>query len=253
MIDSSAKPPFALLPKMWVLIVVFALISGCAAGPDDSNEKQRAARGAAVGAGMGLLFGVLSGDSDVAIAATAMGAAAGAIDGSYDGYREDQENKRTQALADAIRHSGQTQSSADPDARAREELTRFLGVWSVKGWVQNDGQRRNVSASVNGTVQMSQFVEIAWVDLKIEGVNSQVWGTTMMGYDGRSGYSMSTRFNTYPDSIDAEYGRWDPAQRAFIFDDKGGSTTLSFSTPDRFTVTTRVSGNTVESYTFNRG
>lgn len=253
MVITNTNPKFSSLKKIWILIVMFTLISGCATGPEDSNTKKGAATGAAVGAGIGLLFGALTGDSEMAVAATAMGAAAGAIEGGYEGFRQDQENNRTQALADAIRQSGQPQAPADPDARAREELTRFLGVWNVTGWVQDDGQRRNVNAQVNGTVQMSHFVELAWVDLKIEGIDAQVWGTTMMGYDGRGGYSMSTRFNTYPDSIDAEYGRWDAAQRAFIFDDSGGNTTLSFSTPDRFSVTTRVSGNTVESYTFTRG
>jgi len=234
------------------LACVLGLAAGCASSPDDSNTKKGAATGAAVGAGIGLLFGVLSGDSEMAVAATAMGAAAGAIDGGYEGYRQDQENNRTQALADAIRHSGQTQAPADPDARAREELTRFLGAWNVTGWVQDDGQRRNVNAQVNGTVQMTYFVELAWVDLQVEGIDARLWGTSTLGYDGRNGYGMSTRFNTLPDSLDADYGRWDAAQRAFIFDDNIGNTTLSFSTPDRFSVTTRSGGKTVESYTFTR-
>ena len=226
--------------------------SGCASSPDDSNMKKGAMTGAAVGAGFGLLMGVLTGDSDIAATAMVMGATAGAIDVGYEGFKQDQENNRSRELADAIRQSGQAQPSTDPDARAREELTRFLGVWHVTGWVQDEGQRRNVSAKVNGNLKMSYFVELAWVDLQVEGIAAQIWGTTTLGYEGRNGYNMSSRFNTLPDSLDADFGRWDAAQRAFIFDDNVGNTTLSFSTPDRFTVTTRSGGKTVESYTFTR-
>lgn len=208
--------------------------------------------GAAIGAGMGLLVGVLSGDSDVAMTATAMGAAAGAIEGGYEGFRQDQENNRTSELANAIRQAGQTSSSPDPDIRAREELTRFLGAWNMTGWVQDEGQRRNVSAQINGSIKMNYFIEMAWLDLKIEGISGQVWGTTTMGYDGRNGYNLSTRFNTLPDALSADYGRWDAAQRTFIFDDGGTKTSFLFMTPDRFSVTTTSGGSTVESYTFTR-
>lgn len=234
------------------LACVLSLSAGCASNPNDSTMKQGAKTGAAVGAGMGLLFGVLSGDSDVAVAAVAMGAAAGAIEGGYEGFRQDQENNRTSELANAIRQSGQAPSSPDPDIRAREELTRFLGSWSMTGWVQDEGQRRNVSAQVNGSIKMNYFIEMAWLDLKIEGVSGRVWGTTTMGYDGRNGYSLSTRFNTLPDALSADYGRWDAAQRAFIFDDGVNKTTFLFMTPDRFSVATSSGGLPIESYTFTR-
>jgi hypothetical protein len=236
-------------------LCALTLIAGCEAGPE---AKRSAAQGAVVGAGLGLLVGALSGDSDVAVAATVMGAAAGATEWGYDGFRQDQENRRTAELADAIRASGQNQNApaqpaADPDARAREELTRFLGVWRVSGWVQDEGQRRNVSAQVNGSVQMGYFVEMAWLDLRIEGIDSQVWGTTTLGYDGREGFSMSSRFNTTPDSIDANFGRWDAAQRAFLFEDRDFRTSVTFTSPDSFSVTTTSGSNTIESYTFTRG
>ena len=234
------------------LACVLSLSAGCASNPNDSTMKQGAKTGAAVGAGMGLLFGVLSGDADVAVAAVAMGAAAGAIDGGYEGFRQDQENNRTSELANAIRQSGQAQSSPDPDIKAREELTRFLGTWNMTGWVQDEGQRRNVSARVNGSIKMGYFIEMAWLDLKIEAISGQVWGTTTMGYDGRNGYNLSTRFNTLPDALSADYGRWDGAQRAFTFDDGVNKTTFLFMTPDRFSVTTTSGGSTLESYTFTR-
>lgn len=40
-----------------------------------------------------------------------------------------------------------------------------------------------------------------------------------MGYDGHNGCNMSTRFNTSPNSLNADFGCWDAGQRAFIFDD----------------------------------
>jgi len=234
------------------LACVLSLSAGCASNPNDSTAKKGAMTGAAIGAGMGLLMGVLSGDADVAIAATAMGAAAGAMDLGYEGFKQDQENNRTSELANAIRQSGQAPSSPDPDIRAREELTRLLGTWNMTGWVQDEGQRRNVSAQVNGSIKMNYFIEMAWLDLKIEGLSGQVWGTTTMGYDGRNGYNLSTRFNTLSDALSADYGRWDSAQRAFTFDDGVNKTTFLFKTPDRFSVTTTSGGSTLESYTFTR-
>ena len=233
-------------------LCALVLATGCADGPE---ARKGAARGAAVGAGMGLLVGVLTGDGEIAATAAVMGAAAGATEWGYDGFRQDQENRRSAELADAIRASGQnqsapSQSAADPDVRAREELTRFLGVWRATGWVLDEGQRRNVSAQVNGSVQMGYFVEMAWLDLKVEGSNLQIWGTSTLGYDGRNGYSMSSRFNTTPDSIDADFGRWDPAQRAFIFDDGTTKTLINFMSPDRFSVTTTSGSTTIESLTF---
>ena len=245
------------IERLYLTIAALCLVSltaGCESGPE---AKRGAAQGAAVGAGLGLLVGALSGDADVAVAATAMGATAGAVEWGYDGFRQDQENRRTSELADAIRASGQNQnapaqSGEDPDARAREELTRFLGVWRTSGWILDEGQRRNVSAQVNGSIQMGYFIEIGWLDLKIEGITSQVWGTTTLGYDGQDGYSMSSRFNTNPDAIEADFGRWDAAQRAFVFEDASFRTVVTFETPDRFSVTTTFGRETIESLTFTR-
>lgn len=239
-------------PKLAVCLFALFLVAGCASGPEYENTRKGAATGAAIGAGMGLLVGALTGDSEMAATATVMGAAAGAANLGYEGFLQDQENNRTREIADAIRQSGQSQPSADPDARAREELTRFLGAWSVTGWVLDEGERRNVTSQVNGNVQMGYFVEMAWINLNIQGIDQQIWGTSTLGFDGRTGYSISSRFNTTPDSIDADNGRWDGAQRAFIFESGGANTTVRFSSPDRFTVTTTLSGSTIESYTFTR-
>ena len=91
------------------------------------------------------------------------------------------------------------------------------------------------------------------IDLKAEGYEGQVWGTTTFGYDADSGYELSTRFNTLPESIDVSGGTFDSASRTFTFADAEATTTIRFESPDRFMVTTRMaSGETVESYRFTR-
>ena len=61
------------------------------------------------------------------------------------------------------------------------ELTRFLGVWSMEGWAQElGGPRLNVSAKVNGNVEMSYFIEMAYIDLQVTGMEAQVWGTSTL-------------------------------------------------------------------------
>lgn len=229
-----------------------ALASGCASGPSSSRASQGAATGAALGAGLGLLVGVLSGDSDRAARAIAVGAASGAISGGYEGWRQDQEDERTRQVTQAIRESSAQQAALDDAARRREELTRFLGAWDVQGWVDDDGARRNITATVYGDVQMMQFVELAWIDLKVQGLEGQIWGTTMLGYSADNGYSISSRFNTSPDSFGFASGTFDSAQRSFSFIDGQDVTSIRFSTPDRFTATTTSGARTLESYTFTR-
>ena len=235
--------------------IVFALCAsliGCAA---DESTKQGAATGAAIGAGIGLLIGVLSGDSEVAARAVAVGAASGATRGAYEGWRQGQDDRRTQEITDAIRESSQQQQgSLDGDARQREELTRFLGVWNLTGWVEVEpGERIEVSAQLNGNPHMNYFVELAYIDFKAEGLDQQIWGTTTLGYDGDTGFELSTRFNTLPDNIEVGGGTFDSSRRTFTFGDSDGQTTIRFETPDRFVVQTVDSnGQTVESYQVTR-
>ena len=236
---------------MMVTVLAALLATACACGPDESRARQGAKSGAAIGAGIGLLLGVLSGDSEVAARAVAVGAASGAVHGGYEGWRQDQDDERTRQITQAIKDT--QRSNLDDDARQREELTRFLGVWQMTGWLQEPGQNRiGVSAQVNGNVHMSYFVELAWIDLQAEGFDGTVWGTTTLGYDADSGYEMNTRFNTVPDSLEVSGGSFSSGNRTFTFADAEAVTTIRFETPDRFHVRTEASGTTVESYTFTR-
>ena len=237
------------------LLLAMTLLMACASNPSDSRAKQGAKTGAAVGAGIGLLLGVLSGDSRVAAAGLAVGAGVGAAQGGYEGWRQDQHDERTREITQAIRETDRNsqQAGQDAEARQREHLTRFLGIWQMSGWVQEPGQDRiNVSAQVNGTVQMNYFVEMAYIDLKADGFDDQIWGTSTFGYDANNGFELSTRFNTLPDSIDAAGGTFDSNRRTFTFADSAGTTTIRFETPDRFNIITVAGGSTVESYTFTR-
>ena len=142
--------------------------------------------------------------------------------------------------------------NSSAEARQREQLTRFLGIWQLDGWVQEGGNRINVTAQVNGNVHMTYFVELAFIDLKAEGIDGQIWGTTTLGYNADTGYELNTRFNTMPDAIEVSGGRFDQGSRTFTFADAEGTTLISFETPDRFTLTTTMGGQTVESYVFTR-
>ena len=242
--------------KTWAAVCVsIILLVGCGSTGEPSRASQGAAKGAAIGAGIGLLLGVLSGDSDVAARAVAAGAVSGAVRGGYEGWRQDQDDERTRQITEAIRESSASnqQGAQDAAARERENLTRFLGVWQLDGWLQAPGgQRVNVSSQLNGNVHMSYFVELAYIDLKADGIDAQVWGTTTLGYDDDQGFELSTRFNTLPDSIDVSGGTFSQSNRTFTFSDPEATTTIRFETPDRFTVTTRMGSDTVESYTVTR-
>ncbi len=248
-----SKPANGFNTPLFVCLAALMLLTACASNPGDSRARQGAKSGAAMGAGIGLLLGVLSGDSDVAARAMVTGAAYGATRGAYEGWRQDQDDERTRQITQAIRESGTQPAGRDEASRQREELTRFLGVWRMSGWLHEPGQgRTNVSAQVNGNVMMGQFIEIAWIDLKADGVDGQIWGTSTLGYSSDEGYEISTRFNTLPDSVDLSGGFFDAGSRSFTWSDAEATTTIRFETPDRYTVETRAGGKTVESYQITR-
>jgi len=235
------------------VVVTVALLSGCAGA---SKTSSGAKSGAVLGAGIGLLMGALTGSTDAMVAATAVGAAAGAGQGAYEGWRQDEDDKRTQQVTDAINQANANgaQNNMDTEGRAREELTRFLGIWKMEGWVQEPGgDRINVSAQVNGNIEMSYFVELAYIDLQASGLETQIWGSSTLGYDADEGYSISTRLNTSPEPLRAANGKFDATSRTFTFPDDDATVSISFQTPDIYTIETKLdSGETVESYRLTR-
>ena len=240
-----------------VTVLLASMLLGCAGNTKTSSGAKT---GAIIGAGIGLLVGIASGDANKAVAATAIGAGIGAGQGAYEGWKQDQDDIRTKQITDAIREtkqSGGQQPSSDAETRAREELTLFLGVWAMEGWVQEPGEERlNVQARVNADIQMSYFVELAYIDLKVTGVDKQVWGTSTIGYDKDDGYNISTRLNTLPEPMRATGGTFDQNSRSFAFKGPDYRLIFRFQSPDRFTVETFATsgGNEqqIESYTFTR-
>ncbi len=237
---------------------LFLLLTLSIADPVDAagkgRVKQGAAAGAGIGAGIGLLLGILSGDADVAVEAMATEAAVGAGEGAYRGWREKQHDQRTQQLTDAIKSSGQPTAAADPEEGARKQLERFLGDWELRGWMREEnGERVELTSRLEGRPHMSVLVELSYVDIKATSMAQQIWGTSVMGFNGQTGYSISTRFNIAPDSIDIDNGSFEIASRSFEFEEEGYRCKIKFKTPDHFTVlTTDPAGETVESYSVKR-
>ena len=230
-------------------------MAGCSSSESSSKAGSGAKGGALLGAGIGLFLGALTGDSEVAVAATAVGAAAGAGQGAYEGWRQDQDDQRTQEITAAIRESNASggQQNLDAEGRAREELTRFLGVWRMEGWAQEPGEERiNVTAQINGDIEMGLFVELSYIDFKASGFDQQIWGTSTLGYDADTGYSISTRFNTVPEPLRNESGTFDAGGRRFTFPGDGYTVEIKFENPDRYRVETIVGNEVVESYTVTR-
>jgi len=239
------------------LALIIIMLVGCSG---NTRMGSGAKTGAILGAGLGLLVGIASGDASKAAAATAIGAGLGAGEGAYQGWKQDQDDQRTKQITEAIQESKQSggqQPNGDTETRAREELTRFLGIWAMEGWVREPGKERlNVQARVNADIQMSYFVELAYIDLKVTGVDKQVWGTSTIGYDKNDGYNISTRLNTLPEPMRASGGTFDQNSRSFTFKGPDYRLIFRFQSPDRFTVETfAASGGSeqqLESYIFTR-
>ena len=228
---------------------ILLVLAGCASD-GSSRAAQGAGAGAAIGAGLGLLIGALGGKPEKGLL---VGAALGAGQGAYEGWRQDQEDERTAQITSAIRESASRSTNGDPDTRAREELTRFLGSWTIEGWIDTgSGARSNVTGRANGHVEMNYFVELAYLDLSVEAYEAeQLWGSSTFGYDDRQGYAISTRFNTLPEPIRLN-GTFTASSRSFSFTNQEGRVVISFDNPDRFQVETSVGGQVVESFEFTR-
>ena len=96
-------------------------------------------------------------------------------------------------------------ASAQPDG-----VITSYSIHYTKLYDQESGQERlNVQARVNADIQMSYFVELAYIDLEVTGVDKQVWGTSTIGYDKDDGYNISTRLNTLPEPMRATGGTFD--------------------------------------------
>jgi len=214
--------------------------------------------GAAIGAGIGLLLGAARGEP---AAGLAIGAAVGGAQGAYEGWKQEQDDERTRQITDAIRESGQSttvqKDNQDSAAQARQELTRFLGVWSMEGWMlEPGGDRQQVSARVNGNIEMNYFVELAYIDLKVTGLETQLWGTSTLGYVEDGGYTITTRFNTLPEPVRASGGTFDRSESSFNFKGPDFNVTIKFIDINHFAAETNVitggDQQTVESYRFTR-
>lgn len=248
------KTSFPKFYSFLAALIVVTMISACAGS---SRTASGAKTGALVGAGLGLLIGALGGKPEAGLA---VGAAYGAAGGAYEGWRQEQDDERTRQITDAIRESKRSaaaQQNADAAARAREELTRFLGIWSMEGWAQEPGEERlNVRAQVNGDVEMNYFVKLAYIGLKVTGFDSQLWGTTMLGYDDENGYNISSHFNTMPGPVRASGGKFDRSNRSFSFKGPDFRIVVRFENPDRFTAETIIivggREHKLESYRFTR-
>jgi len=230
-----------------IALVMTMMAAGCAGG---GRVGKTSGAGAAIGAGLGLLVGALRGRPAEGLA---IGAAVGAGQGAYEGWRQEQDDDRTRELANAIRDAKSSGGSSGGDAsfRAREELTRFLGVWSIDGWSMDGEQRYEVHAKANGNVQMSNFVELALMDIQVNGKDVKIWGEALLGYDDDVGYTYSSRVNTLPEPFHAT-GQFDAANRTFTFTSQGDRMVVRFDTPDRFTLETFDGDQMIESYRFTR-
>lgn len=239
----TLRRPLGLIAVMLAAAITF---SGCNGG----RVGETTTGGAVFGAGLGLLVGALAGKPGEGLAA---GAAVGAAQGAYEGWRQEQDDQRTREITSAIREAKASAgpSGGDAASRAREELTRFLGVWSLDGWAMEGDQRLDVQATMQGNVEMSNFVELAIMDVRVGGQAVTIWGESIFGFDDDVGYTYSSRINTVPEPFRAT-GRFDSASRTFTFTSGGTEMVIRFDSPDRFTLETIDGGRKIESYQCTR-
>jgi len=246
---TAIRIPFYLVKTT---VIAMALVIGVAGCSSSARINDTTKGGAIFGAGVGLLIGALAGRPGEGLAA---GVAVGATQGAYEGWRQEQDDQRTREITAAIHEakaSGSAPPGEDAPARASEELTRFLGVWAIEGWAQQEnGSRLTIQAHSNGNVQMQNYVQLALMDINIDGNASTIWGEALLGYDDDVGYTYNSRVSTLPEPFHAT-GSFDAGSRTFTFQNGTGRMSFRFENPDRFILETFDNRQTVEHYQFTR-
>jgi surface antigen len=189
------------------------LITACAT--EGGQEAAKGAQwGAASGAVLGLALGAITGDEDMMIAGAATGAIAGAAGGAMYEYDQHRDDKRTQALADAIASSnanvGSTQQMANP-------LEDFIGEWNINAWgLMPDGKKLVATGQGKGLLTARDTARLEYSDIKADDDDQPLNGYAVIHFDEKEGLKLTT----YGDDneVDAEFvGEYTSEQKKYAF------------------------------------
>lgn len=180
-------------------VVMTALLSGCANTPEGEAARRGAGYGAAGGALVGLAMGASTGSGKVAAAGAVAGAAAGAGAGAMYEYDQSREDRRTKMLADSI---GGAKKGETVDEAGKRHLDDFIGDWNLDIWVlSEDGKKITAKGKAKGVLEAKTRAKIDYLEITADGFDDVVTGSSILGYDPQSGFSLENTFSVSGETL----------------------------------------------------
>jgi hypothetical protein len=187
------------LRLLFTPVIMTALISACANTPEGEAARKGAGYGAAGGALVGLAMGAATGSSKVAAAGAVAGAAAGAGAGAMYEYGQSREDNRTRMLADSI---GGAKKGETVDDAGKRHLDDFIGEWNLDIWVlSEDGKKITAKGKAKGVLEAKTRAKIDYLEIAVDGYDDIVTGSSILGYDPQSGFSLENTFSVSGETL----------------------------------------------------
>ncbi|WP_455212670.1 hypothetical protein [Kaarinaea lacus] len=181
------------------LALSMTLVASCANTQEGESARRGAKYGAAGGALVGLALGAATGSGKVAAAGAVAGAAAGAGAGAMYEYDQSRQDRRTQTLADSI---GGAKKGETVDDAGKRHLDDFIGDWNLDIWVlSEDGKKITAKGKAKGVLEAKTKAKIEYQEIKVDGYDDIVTGSSILGYDPQSGFSLENTFSVSGETL----------------------------------------------------
>lgn len=198
-----------------VFVLIFSLGMADEATEGEGKKKKKrsgAKKGAILGGATGLALGALTGDASLAAKGAAAGAVTGAASGAWYDYDQQNQDDRTEMLADAISSNdsggnsggGSTGAAAQPTVGdvGRQQFENFRGDWKIDVWVlDGEGDKVLANGRAKGIAAGDNGVRILYNDIRVEGVDRSLDGVFLLKYDPGQGFFLENSFTASDDTL----------------------------------------------------
>ncbi len=196
------------------IVLIIALVVGCATSQEGQDVKRGTAIGAVGGAAVGLTLGALTGDAGMAAAGAAAGAVAGGAAGGMYMYDQSRDDRRTNTLADAI---GGAKAGETADDAGKRHLSDFTGDWNVDIWALDaNGQKITAKGKAKAMLTSKDTLTIEYSDIESAGLNQDITGSSVITYSAENGFAIENKFNISPEPRKF-VGEYVPDKNAYNF------------------------------------
>ena len=114
-------------------------------------------------------------------------------------YDQSRQDRRTQTLADSI---GGAKKGETVDDAGKRHLDDFIGDWNLDIWVlSEDGKKITAKGKAKGVLEAKTKAKIEYQEIKADGYDDVVTGSSILGYDPQSGFSLENTFSVSGETL----------------------------------------------------